>query len=209
MPQEPIGTIVSTLESPTPSKIDFVVMNGKVHRGQFIEIPFSEGLLMGMITNVRKTNKYFERADAVKEYESQGAKLFEQFPVNDWEYVLAEVNPLGIFVEKKFKRTTFPPSPGTSVYNAEPQNIEQFLGLDVEKGLELGEMEFHPVKIKLNLSRFFQKHVAILAMSGAGKSHTVSCLLEEIMERKKEHGRIALVVFDVHGEYTHFAEPPT
>ncbi|MEK6821361.1 MAG: ATP-binding protein, partial [archaeon] len=46
-------------------------------------------------------------------------------------------------------------------------------------------------------------------MSGAGKSHTVSCLLEEIMERKKEHGRIALVVFDVHGEYTHFAEPPT
>ncbi len=202
-----IGTIVSTPESPTPSKIDFVVMNGKAHRGQFVEIPFSEGLIIGMITNVRKTNKYFERADAVKEFEQQGTKLFEQFPVNDWEYTLAEVNPLGIFVDQKFKRMSHPPSPGVNVFNAQPANIIQFLGLDEEKGMELGEMEFHPVKVKLNMSRLLQKHVAILAMSGAGKSWTVSCLLEELLDRKKEHGRVAVVVFDVHGEYTNFAEP--
>ncbi|MEK6902849.1 MAG: LAGLIDADG family homing endonuclease, partial [archaeon] len=167
--KQEIGTIVSTLESPTPSKIDFVVMNGKAHRGQFVEIPFSEGLIIGMITNVRKTNKYFERADAVKEFEQQGTKLFEQFPVNDWEYTLAEVNPLGIFVDKKFKRISHPPSPGTNVFNAQPSNIIQFLGLDEEKGMHLGEMEFHPVSVKLNLSRMLQKHIAILAMSGAGK----------------------------------------
>ncbi|MFH0970205.1 MAG: ATP-binding protein [Candidatus Diapherotrites archaeon] len=204
-----IGTVVSTSESPSPSKVDFVVMNGKVHRGQFVEIPYTEGLLVGMIENVIKTNKYFERADAVKEFETQGAKLFEQFPVNDWEYVLAQVNPLGVFHNEKIKRTTFPPSPGTKVFNAQPDNIIRFLGLDEEKGIELGEMEFHPVKVRLNLSRFLQKHAAILAMSGAGKSHSVACLLEELLERKKENGRIAVVVFDVHGEYTHFAEPPT
>lgn len=204
-----LGTVVSTPESPSPSQIDFVVMNGKVHRGQFVEIPFSEGIIIGMITNVRKTNKYFERADAVKEFEAQGTKLFEQFPVHDWEYMLACVNPLGVFVENRIKRTTFPPSPGTKVYNAQPTNIVKFLGLDEEKGLELGEMEFHPVKIKLNMSKLLQKHLAILAMSGAGKSHTVSCLLEEMLERKKENGRMAIVVFDVHGEYTNFAEPIT
>jgi DNA helicase HerA-like ATPase len=204
-----LGTVVSTPESPTPSQIDFVVMNGKVHRGQFVEIPFSEGIIIGMITNVRKTNKYFERADAVKEFEAQGTKLFEQFPVNDWEYMLAVVNPLGVFSENKIKRTTHPPSPGTKVFNAQPSNIVKFLGLDEEKGLELGEMEFHPVKIKLNMSKLLQKHLAILAMSGAGKSWTVSCLIEELLSRKKEHGRVAVVAFDVHGEYTNFAEPTT
>lgn len=202
-----IGTVVSTLEGPSPTEVDFVITSGKVHRGQFVEIPYGEGTMIGMVTNVIKTNKYFERADAVKEFEAQGTKLFEQFPVHDWEYVLAKTNPLGLFFEDKIKRTTFPPSPGSKVFNAKAENIVRFLGLDVEKGLQLGELEFHDVPVKLNMSRLLQKHCSILAMSGAGKSHAVSCLLEELLNRKKEHGRVAIVVFDVHGEYTNFAEP--
>src|SRR5258708_7739795 len=101
-----IGTVVSTLEGPSPTEVDFVVTKGKVHRGQFVEIPYGEGTLIGMVTNVIKTNKYFERADAVKEFEAQGTKLFEQFPVHDWEYVLAKTSPLGLFNEDKIKRTT-------------------------------------------------------------------------------------------------------
>lgn len=202
-----IGTVISTPESPSPGKIDFVVTKGKIHKGQFVEIPYSEGTIIGMVDDVIKTNKYFERADAVKEFESQGQKLFEQFPVHDWEYLMARINPLGVFSEEKLKRTTFPPSPGSKVSIAEPKHITQFLGFDEEKGMHLGKLEFHPVDVKLNLTRLLQKHFAVLAMSGAGKSHLISCLLEELLERKKEHGRIAIVVFDVHGEYTSFAEP--
>ncbi len=204
-----IGTVVSNPEGPSPTQVDFVITNGKVHRGQFVEIPYGEGTLIGMVTNVLKTNKYFERADAVKEFEAQGTKLFEQFPVNDWEYTLAQTNPLGIFAdENKIKRTTFPPSPGSKVLNAKPEHIIQFLGFDEEKGLELGELEFHPVKVKLNMTRLLQKHCATLAMSGTGKSYFISCLIEELLQRQKKNGRIGIVVFDVHGEYTSFAEPP-
>ncbi|MBM3282024.1 MAG: ATP-binding protein [Candidatus Diapherotrites archaeon] len=205
-----IGTVVSNLEGPSPSQVDFVVLNGKVHRGQFVEIPYSEGTIIGMVTNVLKTNKYFERADTVKEFEAQGTKLFEQFPVNEWEYVMAVTSPLGVFTsENKIKRTTFPPSPGSKVYNANTEHIRKFLGFDEEKGLHLGKLEFHDVNVKLNLSKLLQKHLAILAMSGGGKSYTVSCLLEELLSRKKEFGRVAIVAFDVHGEYTNFAEPCT
>jgi hypothetical protein len=205
---EEIGTVVSNLEGPSPNQVDFVVLNGKVHRGQFVEIPYSEGTLIGMVTNVLKTNKYFERADAVKEFEAQGTKLFEQFPVHDWEYIMAVTTPLGVFTnENRIKRTTFPPSPGSKVFNANEEHIRKFLGFDEEKGLMLGSLEFHPVDVKLNLSKLLQKHLAILAMSGSGKSYTVSCLLEELLSRKKEFGRVAIVAFDVHGEYTNFAEP--
>ena len=42
--------------------------------------------------DVYKTNKYFERADSVKEFESKGQALFEQFPVHEWEYLVANTN---------------------------------------------------------------------------------------------------------------------
>ncbi|MCH7902542.1 ATP-binding protein, partial [archaeon] len=46
-----------------------------------------------------------------------------------------------------------------------------------------------------------------LAMSGAGKSYLISVLLEELLQRKKEDGRLAVILMDVHGEYRSFAEP--
>lgn len=55
--------------------------------------------------------------------------------------------------------------------------------------------------VKLPLNELFQKHVAVLAQSGAGKSYLCSVILEELLERKREQGRLAVIVIDVHGEY--------
>jgi hypothetical protein len=43
-------------------------------------------------------------------------------------------------------------------------------------------------------------------MSGAGKSYFVSVLLEELLVRTKEQGRLSVVVVDVHGEYTYLKD---
>jgi len=63
------------------------------------------------------------------------------------------------------------------------------------------------VPVRLNLTRLLQKHIAILAMSGAGKSYLTSVLIEELLDRPKELGRVGVIIFDVHGEYLNFAEP--
>jgi hypothetical protein len=104
------------------------------------------------------------------------------------------------------QRPTFPPSPGTKVFVAENEHIKRFLALE-ENGLNLGKMQFHDVQMKVNLSRLLQKHLAILAMSGAGKSYFVSVLIEELLNRAPEQGQIALIAFDPHGEYNCFGEP--
>ncbi|MBU1120991.1 ATP-binding protein, partial [Candidatus Micrarchaeota archaeon] len=202
-----IGTVISTFDSPTPSMVRFVVNEGIVHRGQFVEMNYSEGILIALVTNVIKTNKYFERADSVKEFESNGQALIEQFPTTEWEFLVAETRPLGVFTEALTKRSTYPPSPGTKVKLASKENLKKFFSFDEEKGLDLGEVEYHDVPVKINMTKMLQKHCAILALSGAGKSYFVSILIEELLERKKEHGRIATIVLDVHGEYTSFAEP--
>lgn len=204
LPEE-IGTVVSSLNGPSPIELDFVVSQGSVHRGQFVELDYSEGTMVCMVLNVIKTNRYFERAEAVKEFEANGRKLFEQFPASEWEYLLAKTKPLGVYKDGKPKRPSFPPSPGTRVKIASPQLLKQFLGFD-DAGLHWGALEYHDVPVKLNLSRLLKKHLAILAQSGAGKSVSVKSLVEEVIVRSQEQGRIAVMVMDAHGEYTNFAE---
>lgn len=206
---EEIGTVISTLEGPSPSKVSFVVTTGIMNRGQFVEIDYSQGRLVGLVVDVFKTNKYFERAESVKEFEASGKKMFEQFPVSEWEYLVAETKPMGVYTtDGKIIRHSFPPSPGDKVRVASSETIEKFLGFD-KNGLHLGEINFHGTVVKPNMSRLLKKHLAVLAMSGAGKSNYVKVMIEEVLNRKKEEGRVAVVVVDVHGEYTCFGEPAT
>ncbi|MFH1752296.1 MAG: ATP-binding protein [archaeon] len=204
-----VGTVISTLDSPSPANMSFVVNSGNVHRGQFIELEYSEGIMVALVMDVIKTNRYFERADSVKEFESDGNSMLEQFPVNEWEFLVARTKPLGVFTETLIKKPSLPVGPGTKVKIASKQNLEKFLGLTKNNGLLLGEIEYHSLPLTLNLDKLIKKHLAILAMSGSGKSHFVSCLFEELLERQKENGRIATIVFDVHSEYSSFAMPVT
>ncbi len=205
---EEIGTVISTVEAPNPSSLDFVVNKGRVHKGQFVEMDFSGGTIIALVNDVYKTNRYFERADSVKEFESSGTAMSEQFPTAEWEYLVAKTRPLGHFSETTIKRMTFPPSPGTRVRIASNQNLQRFLNFDQEAGLLLGEIDHHNLPVKLNMSALLKKHLAILALSGSGKSFLTAVIMEEILERKKEAGRLATIVFDPHGEYSSFAIPP-
>jgi len=164
-----IGTVISTLDSPSPSLVRFVVNEGIVHRGQFVEMEYSEGILIALVSNVIKTNRYFERADSVKEFESDGKALIEQFPTTEWEFLVAETKPLGVFTQTLTKRSTYPPSPGTKVKIATKENLKKFFSFDEKNGLHLGEVEYHETPVHLNMTKLLQKHCAILAQSGFGK----------------------------------------
>jgi DNA helicase HerA-like ATPase len=201
--QEQLGTVVSTMEGPSPSHIDFVVNNGKAHKGMFVELEYSEGTMMCLVEDLIKTNRYFERPDSVKVI---GDELEKNFPASEWEFLIAKARPLGVFANNLIMRTTFPPSPGTKVFCADNEHIKKFLSLQ-DDGLNLGKLQFHDVELKVNLSKLLQKHCAIVATSGAGKSFLCSVLLEELLSRKPAQGQIGVVVIDTHGEYNCFGEP--
>ncbi|MFA6064789.1 MAG: ATP-binding protein [archaeon] len=203
MAQEQLGTVISTMEGPSPSHVDFVINNGKAHKGMFVELEYSEGTMMLLVEDVIKTNRYFERPDSVKVI---GEELEKNFPASEWEFLIAKSKPIGVFANNLIQRATFPPSPGTKIYCAENERIKKFLSLQ-DNGLALGKLQFHDVDLKVNLSKLLQKHLAIVATSGAGKSYFVSVLLEELLSRKPEQGQIGVVVMDTHGEYTCFGEP--
>jgi DNA helicase HerA-like ATPase len=199
-----IGTVVSSLEGPSTRKFNFVISSKTiVRRGQFVQLATEEGKLIGRVSDVFKTNRYFMRPESVKEYQSSGRAMDEIFPVSDWEFLVAEVDSLGVYQNPGFGDSLFPPSPGTPVHQPDPDVISSFFGLD-SSGLLLGKVPHHDIEARISMTRLLQKHLAILAISGAGKSYLTSVLLEELLERKPEKGQVAVIVLDTHGEYTSF-----
>ena len=87
-----LGTIVSTPEGPSPHAFSFVV-NEKagavpVRKNQFVELQAPQGKMVAMVQNVVKTNRYFERAESIREYERSGQPMSSIFPTDRWEYIL-------------------------------------------------------------------------------------------------------------------------
>jgi DNA helicase HerA-like ATPase len=201
---EELGTVISTLETPTTGQFSFVIKSSKVRKGQFVQAQAEDGIMLGAITEITRANRYFERAESVAEYE-RSSPIAEHFPTSDWEYTVALVKVHGTFRGAGIVRNTFPIAPGVKIYEADLQLLKDFLGF-TDDGLDVGSLENHNLTAKLSIDGLLQKHLAILAMSGSGKSYFTSVLLEELLSRKKETGRIAMVVIDNHGEYAGFRQ---
>ena len=195
-----IGTVISTVTGPSPSEFSFVIKENKgipIRKDQFITVKTQDGLLVGRVTNIRKTNRYFMSAEAVRDY-SLSTNLNSIFPIDEWEFLVGDAIILGILSDR-LERSTFPPSPGAEVNIIDNPTLSKFLGF-TNNGLHLGIVEHHNLDARLNMTRLLQKHLAILAMSGAGKSNLCSVLIEELMD--KEKGRPGLIIIDPHGEYS-------
>ncbi|MFN7991126.1 MAG: ATP-binding protein [Candidatus Micrarchaeia archaeon] len=202
---ESLGVIIAAEESPSTSEFSFVVKDRGVKKGQFVSVRHGNGTMFGFVSEVFKSNRYYERAESVAEFERTSG-VASQFPSGSWEYTIGAVKILGVF-SGRFERAFTPPSPGAEVKIADASVLKAFLGFD-PGGLHLGAIEHHDVAADISMTRLLQKHFAILAMSGAGKSHLASVLLEELLDRKAEQGRVAVIIIDIHGEYIGFGFDP-
>lgn len=209
--QKILGTVISGMEGPSTSEFDFVIKDDSspvpVRKGQFVEIKTEEGLLIARVDEMLKTNRYFMHAESVHEYERSGNPVADTFPVDRWEYLVAKCTPLGILDGKLSTRVTYPPSPGSFVEEVDEKILTDFLGFEATgKGMDIGRLAFHKSQVSLNITKLFQKHVSILATSGAGKSYLTNVIIEELLDRDDKLGKPMIVVIDPHGEYKKFAE---
>lgn len=195
-----LGTIIYTGETPNTTEFHMIVSE-EIKKNQFVKFSVSNKTGIGMVTEIIGVNKYFEKPDSLYQFEKKGVPINDYFPVEDWKYKIARVNILGAMNEGIIERLLTPPEPGTKIIEIDNELLENFLGFEKD-GLEIGNIENHNLPVKLNLSRTFQKHLAILAQSGAGKSYLVSVFLEELLEKSG----VSCVLIDVHGEYLGFYE---
>ncbi len=94
---------------------------------------------------------------------------------------------------------TVPTAPGSDVSRASPELLRQLLG---DGDVWLGTVQHHPdVPVALRSAELLSMHLAVLAMTGSGKSNAIKVLLRGLVDGPLGKG-LRLVVIDTHGEYT-------
>ncbi|MBI4406467.1 ATP-binding protein [Candidatus Micrarchaeota archaeon] len=197
-----IGTIISNQETPSTKAFSFVLAPGKrVAIGQLVKSNTGSGEVVALVKNIARQNRYYEFAESTSQFAKE-KNLDSSFPARDWEFVVVQCSILGLHAEA-LMRCAFPPSPGDGVFEVEEELAKKVLGMS-EKGLALGNLVASKVDCRIDLSRLLQKHLAVLGMSGSGKSHLVSVIIEEILSRPVGQ-RLGVIVLDPHGDYSSFA----
>ncbi len=200
-----LGTVISNQETPSTHEFLFVLKPEKrVSTGQLVKVATQHGDLVGVVKKITRQNRYYEFAESISQYAREDKSFDSSFPARDWEYVVAQCSILGIF-SSVLARCGFPPSPGDNVLEAGEETTKNVLG--ITQGLHLGSLLSADMECKVDLSRLLQKHLAVLGMSGSGKSHLVSVIIEELLKREQNQGRLAIVVFDPHADYIGFSHP--
>ncbi|RMF90528.1 MAG: ATP-binding protein, partial [Methanobacteriota archaeon] len=174
---------------------NFLLKEGSdVSKGAYVKIDHENyGWVLSQITSIRISNELYTLSGLKKE------------KALDSERRIATAKIIGYIDEKGMLMSPkIPFKPGQKVYAADSQLIRRSLGFrDKSTGIYLGLLDGHKgTPVYLNPNKLFQKHVSVLAKTGAGKSYTVGVLIEELLEKG-----IPTVIIDPHGEYASLKRP--
>lgn len=91
------------------------------------------------------------------------------------------------------------PLVGAAVHLIGTSRLAGLLARDLESVLELGCLSVRPsIKATLDPTALFSRHLAILGQTGAGKSWTLTSLLQRVVSSMP---RAHIILLDLHGEY--------
>jgi hypothetical protein len=191
---DPIGIIYGNVGT---TEFRFAVSDRSVKRNEYIEVAHPEcGAVLGQVGEVtRETDLSFDRA--------QKLSIGEEVSIG--EQVAALVSVIGYRDDKNtlmVPRTPF--EAGAKVFKASEKLVRSVLGLkeDKETGAYVGMLKGHDIKIYIDINSMVQKHAAILAKTGGGKSYFLGVMVEELLKKG-----VPLVIIDPHGEYSSIMHP--
>lgn len=106
----------------------------------------------------------------------------------------------------KLDHLRYPPQPATSAYGPDSKDIARVVLGELEskknRALDVATLSNREdVDVKVDGHAIVSRHLAILAMTGAGKSWTARRIIEQLSRKN-----YPIVIFDPHGDYTGLAE---
>ncbi|ODS41768.1 MAG: hypothetical protein A7315_00195 [Candidatus Altiarchaeales archaeon WOR_SM1_79] len=164
------------------------------------------GEVKPLMFNILLSNPQVEKGSFVKvEHEVYGwglariEAITRHLDKNENEIILANARTIGYKSGRNILVPKTPFKPGEKVYIANNELIVDILGLKKKRAgnIYIGLLEGHDIPVFLDVNKTINKHLSVLAKTGAGKSYTVSVILEELLEND-----IPIVVIDPHGEYS-------
>lgn len=181
-----------------PDKVEFESKR-PMSIGEYVIMEYGRGKVLGLIENSSISSEAL--SEGIRNFD----EAFESRQVaienkRDKSYK-GSVRILGYLEDLKKCRSIIPevpPEPGTEVYEAATQDLGTIFSPTSLNWVKVGTLLRNAeVEVGVNINTVVSRHLAVLAMTGMGKSNLVSLLTREI-------GRImgTMVIFDYHGDYT-------
>ena len=172
----------------TPTKVSFISKKTPAV-GEYVYLEYEGKIILGMIDSLFRGSTTM--GDDLLNPETIGKIL--KFDGDSEHYIRGTITILGDKDKLVIPRTPAPP--GTIVYKADTKLLKEIFEKD--DGLKIGTILKQPdVAVKLDVNKMVSRHLAILAMTGSGKSNATSVIIDELL---RLNGTI--LVFDVHSEY--------
>lgn len=172
----------------------FAVRDPSVKRLDYVQVEHpTDGALVAQVSEVtRETNLGYEDATARRPHE--GASR---------DHLVGRARVIGF--RDGHGRLQAPRTPvpaGADVRRVDASLLSHVFGLRDTDGAYLGVVKGYDLRVILDINTLVQKHVSILAKTGAGKSYAVGVLMEELIKKG-----VPIVVLDPHGEHGSLAQP--
>jgi DNA helicase HerA-like ATPase len=158
--------------------------------GEYVSLNYDGKIILGMIESlvrgsVSLNGEIYDPKTVEKIREIEG----ENYYIKGHVKILGDVNN-----NLRIPRTPAPP--GTEIKIANEEILNKVF--KVENSLKIGNLiSQEDVEVKVNINKMVSRHLAILAMTGAGKSNTVSVLIDGLLEHDG-----CILIFDMHSEYS-------
>lgn len=174
-------------------------------RGEFVRVRHherrdaAETWVLGRIIEVRRQNMLFtpQMGEGVAE-----VSLLADRSTGETNYASMELVGFRDPETNEIRIPRRPLEPGAKVFAVDFAFLREFYEYSPETNIQLGNLVGYErgeniVPVYIDVNRIVTEHLAVLAMTGAGKSYTIG----RIIERMLVESNASIVVFDPHGEY--------
>ncbi|MBQ6813089.1 MAG: ATP-binding protein [Methanobrevibacter sp.] len=157
--------------------------------GEYVTLEYDGKIILGMIESmvrgsVSLNSEIYDPDTIAKIREIEG----DDFYIKGKVTILGDIND-----NLRLPRTPAPP--GTPIYMASSKILKEIFHMD--NSLKLGHLISNDdVEVGVDINKMVSRHLAILAMTGAGKSNTVSVIIDGLLEYNG-----CMLIFDMHSEY--------
>ena len=153
------------------------------------------------ITDIHRFNPFFP-FEAAQEIAGEGISLEDTVLSGTRDQLEASALILGATAETDFSKLfplTYPVKPASTVWHPPAEVIRELLigGRDNEKSVLIGSLIARDdVNVTLAAPKLVARHMAILAMTGGGKTVAARRIIRELIQYK-----YPLLILDPHGDY--------
>ena len=182
-----------TIGENTSGKFQFVISDdSNIKKWEYVYLKIHDETVIGRIEEiVSKSELLNENMDfqSIDRYSTNGLNDFVNICIST---ILGKIKNGFLMQSREIVK------PGMPVYPAGDEILQQVFSFREEESLDIGSLPDNNVKVSLNVNGL-RRHLAILAQTGAGKSHTASVIMEELLKKGA-----SIIVLDPHADYVFF-----